>query len=119
MILNLAIFFPFSMAILACLCFVILDLGRRMEDCPVTGQAAPPAAIAIAVAFVAIGFGGVGLGAAALIALQDFGLVGVFGLLGFMSLCLGLGFSNAVAHLKMVLADSAKAQLELGLEQPS
>ncbi len=99
----------------AALSFMILKIGALMSDCPVNGSdknsgknsgknpAARTAAITIATGFAAIGTGGVLLIGAVLPLLAEMPELGVALGLGFASLCLGLGFTQAIATLRAVL----------------
>jgi len=108
MIRNLLIYLPISITVLGLLAFAVLSLGRQITNCE-NGPNAMPTAYSIAVAFLAIGLGGIGMGAGAIAALNNLGLAPMLGILGFVCLCLGLGFTNAVANMKMVLLDVTKA----------
>ncbi|MCV6586688.1 MAG: hypothetical protein OIF47_14245 [Marinibacterium sp.] len=92
-----------ALTILAVLCGMILRIGHLMDHCPSGGGATRTAALTIATGFAAIGTGGVILGCALLVALNDASGTALSGALGLVVLCLGLGFSHAVATLRTVL----------------
>ena len=92
-----------SFAILAILTGMIFRLGTMMSDCPIGGTAARTAALSIATGFASIGAGGVMLIGAALPFLGSVSLAGVLVALGMAALCLGLGFTQAIATLREVL----------------
>jgi hypothetical protein len=89
---------------LATLCLMILRIGTLMGQCPTTGAAARTAALTIATGYAAIGAGGVILVGALIPLLADAPLMGFLLALGFASLCLGLGFTNAMATLRAALS---------------
>lgn len=93
-----------SLGILAILTAMILRIGGLMTDCPETGPATRVATVSIATGFAAIGGGGVLLIGAALVLLPHIatGLLPIA--IGLAALCLGLGFTNAVATLRGVVS---------------
>ena len=93
-----------AMIAVALLSFMILKIGALMSDCPQNGPAARTAAITISTGFAAIGTGGVLLIGAVLPLLADMPELAIALGLGFVSLCLGLGFTQAIATLRAVLA---------------
>jgi len=82
---------------LSALCVMILRIGTMLGTCPDTGAAARAAAVTITTGFAAIG--------AVLPIMQDAPMVGFLAALGFASLCLGLGFTHAIATLRAVILD--------------
>ena len=88
---------------LAVLGWMILKIGSLLGDCPLSRARAKAASVTIATGYLAIGAGGVVLGGAAAVYLSS-EMVMVIGVLGFVMLCLGLGFSNAIATLRAVVA---------------
>ena len=93
-----------GMTTVALLSFMILKIGALMSDCSENGPAARTAAITIATGYASIGSGGVLLIGAALPLLAEVPELGVALSLGFAALCLGLGFTQAIATLRAVLA---------------
>ena len=91
--------------------WMILRIGALLGDCPQSQARARAAAVTIATGYLAIGAGGVILGAAAAV-LAGAGLPVIIGVLGFVVLCLGLGFTNAVATLRAVIAPQPQPQAE-------
>ncbi len=93
------------------LALVILRIGTLMGDCPVSAARARTAALTITTGFVAIGAGGAILIGAGIPFLAAAPLSAVMLALGCATLCLGLGFTHAVATLRAVTqppaADSA------------
>jgi len=99
---------------LSVLGWMILKIGTLLGDCPVSRARAKAASVTVATGYLAIGAGGVVLGgAAAVFAASE--LAAVIGMLGFVVLCLGLGFSNAIATLRAVtvLPEPATADLDV------
>jgi hypothetical protein len=102
MLIYIAIYFAAALIILTSLVMIIIKISGDMSDCPQRGKGLKSAGIAIASGYWAIGLGGIILIAAAIAAL-DFGQLPAMMLgLGFVSMCLGLGFANAVATLRAV-----------------
>lgn len=97
-----------GMITVALLSFMILKIGAMMSDCPQNGPAARTAAITIATGFAAIGSGGVLLIGAVLPLLPKMPEMGVALGLGFAALCLGLGFTQAIATLRAVMSPPAR-----------
>ena len=92
-----------ALAALIALCVMILKIGKLIGDCPQSAAAARAAAVTVATGFAAIGAGGIILIGAVLPVLEDAALPGFFLSLGFAALCLGLGFTHAVATLRAVV----------------
>ncbi|MEM9787897.1 MAG: hypothetical protein AAF801_15450 [Pseudomonadota bacterium] len=102
-------FFITAALALAALSFMIFKIGDALASCPVTGRAARAGALTIVTGFVAIGGGAVLMIAAAVFMnLGSFQFEGMLGALGLSILCLGLGFTQAVATLRDVVAQAAK-----------
>lgn len=105
---NMAILYlSGSLAALTALSFMILKIGALMADCPENGPAARTAAISIATGFAAIGAGGVLLIGAVLPLLPAQPVPAALVALGLAALCLGLGFTQAIATLRDALAPPA------------
>lgn len=101
----IATYFIISFCVLAGLSAMIFMIGKALADCPATGRAARAGALTIVSAFVAIGAGGILLVAGGAITVLPFlSLQGLMLALGTAVLCLGLGFTNAVAALRDVVA---------------
>lgn len=100
-----AIYFAVSFGVLFAMIFMILKIGTMMGSCPISNGAARSASITIATGYAAIGLGGVSLAAIILPALIENGAVALFAALGLASLALGLGFSQAMATLRGVVAE--------------
>jgi len=98
----LASYVVLAFAALIALCIMLLRIGDMMADCPQNGPRMRISAISIATGFAAIGAGGVALIGAGLIAAAEAHLFALAAALGLASLCLGLGFSQAVATLRAV-----------------
>ena len=103
------IYFLIAACALAALSFMIFKIGDALADCPTTGRAAKAGSLTIVTGFVAIGSGAVLIIAAGVfVALADIAVEGVMAALGLSILCLGLGFTHAVATLRDVVAQAAK-----------
>ena len=89
---------------LASLCIMILRIGRMLGTCPITKSVARTASVTIATGFAAIGAGGVILLGAMIPVMANAPLLGFLLALGLASLCLGLGFTHAIATLRVVIA---------------
>jgi len=105
MLLTTLIYLALAFGGLTALSIMILKIGALLEDCPQSNAKARMAAITITTGFAAIGTGGVILIGALLPMLQDVALNGLFPALGLVALCLGLGFTHAVATLRAVLTE--------------
>jgi len=93
------------------LSLIILRIGTLMSDCPQTGSAARVTALTICTGFAAIGLGVVVLIGALLPILSDMPLLALLTCTGLASLCLGLGFTQAVATFRAVMEPvAAKAE---------
>lgn len=91
----------FALGALGILTAMILRIGRMLGDCPQAQTRARAAAVTIATGYAAIGAGGTFLGLAAVFAGQGTPFVAIVAL-GFVILCLGLGFGHAIATLRAV-----------------
>lgn len=88
---------------------MILRIGHILGGCPQQGTAYRAAGVAIATGYAAIGTGGVLLIAAG-IAMAPVPYVQALPVaLGLAAMCLGLGFSNAIATLRGVVNPSKAA----------
>lgn len=88
---------------------MIFKVGDALADCPVTGRAAKAGSLTIVTGFVAIGLGGVLLiGAAAMVVPPTLTVQAVVTAFGISVLCLGLGFSQAIATLRDVIAQASE-----------
>lgn len=98
------------MALLAlgALTLMILRIGAMMSDCRGI-PAARTATVTIATGFGAIGFGFVLMAGAGLAMFVNAPFIGLLLTGGFVALCLGLGFSQAITTLRAVLDPPAKA----------
>ncbi|MFT7593289.1 MAG: hypothetical protein ACI8R4_000602 [Paracoccaceae bacterium] len=92
-----------SLGTLITLSGMILKIGTLLADCPQTTPATKAVAVTIATGFAAIGAGGVILIGAALPVLSGSPVLALMLALGLAALCLGLGFSHALATLRAVL----------------
>lgn len=108
MIMTFAVYFGLATLALCVLGAMIFRIGDALTDCPATGRAARAGAMTIVTGFGAIGGGAVIIGGAAALALLPLmNGAGVMAALGFTVLCLGLGFTQAVATLRDVIARAA------------
>jgi hypothetical protein len=105
--LNLIIYFVAAFAVLAILDLIIYRVGRDMASCPKAPPGARVAALAVSSGYAAIGAGGVILAAIIVPVFPDASIIGLFFSLGIVSICLGLGFGQALANLRAVIAPNA------------
>ncbi|MEM8578202.1 MAG: hypothetical protein AAGF60_10150 [Pseudomonadota bacterium] len=103
------VYLPLAVSLLAALCAMILRIGALVGDCPRARAAAQAASVTIATGFAAIGLGGIALVGAAIPFWAHMPITAVLAALGFIALCLGLGFSHAVATLRAVVMVPAPA----------
>lgn len=89
--------------------WMILRIGSLLGDCPAAQARAKAASVTIATGYLAIGAGGVVLGGAAAVFVAP-NVAGIVAVLGAVVLCLGLGFSNAVATLRAVIVPPPEAK---------
>ena len=99
---SLALYFIFAYALLAALTGMILQISRKMGDCPDTGRVARAAGVTISTGFAAIGAGGAMLVGSALPIVQG-GTPAVLFATGFIAIVLGLGFTHAVTTLRLAV----------------
>lgn len=99
---SLVIYFVFALAFLAALASMIVQISRRMGDCPDTGRIARAAGVTIATGYTAIGGGAVALIGSAL-PVVDGGTPATLFAIGFAALVLGLGFTHAVTTLRLAV----------------
>lgn len=119
MLMIFVCYFAIALATLAGLTVMILRIGAMMSDCPISGATARSASITIATGFAAIGLGGVTLAAILLPMLIDAPAVALLAALGLACLALGLGFTQAVATLRVVVTEAlAPAALPRGEDAP-
>jgi len=108
MLMLVSIYLLLTLGGLALLSAMILKIGQLVTACPSANPATRAVAVTIATGFAAIGAGGVILIGALLPTLVDEPILALMLASGMAALCLGLGFSHAVATLRAVLGDSTK-----------
>lgn len=99
-----------SLAGVALLCHIILRIGAMMGDCPNNGPAFRVSATSVATGFAAIGVGGTVLIGSLIVIVPNAPIAGFIIALGLAALCLGLGFTQAVATLRAVTDGIADAR---------
>lgn len=99
----LAIYAILGTAGLVALCYMLMKIGALMATCPINGPQIRISALSITTGFATIGLGGLILLAAALVVLAEFEIAALASALGLGALCLGLGFTQAVATLRAVV----------------
>lgn len=99
---SLVIYFIFALAFLAALASMIVQISRRMGDCPDKGPIARAAGVTIATGYTAIGGGAVALIGSGL-PIIDGGTPATLFAIGFAALVLGLGFTHAVTTLRLTV----------------
>lgn len=105
MLIHTVLYIGIAAGALVALAIMILKIGLMIGDCPQSKSAARAASVTITTGFAAIGAGGVILIGAVLPLMQDQPLAALMLALGFAALCLGLGFTHAVATLRAVVGD--------------
>lgn len=105
MFIILTTYAAISLSVLLVLAIMILRIGSILGECPETGQAAKSAAITIATGYSAIGAGGVLLIASVLPILARDAAIALIPALGLAVICLGLGFTHAIATLRAVVGE--------------
>jgi len=101
-------YFALSFTVLLALVGMIMKIGAAMGNCPQTTGAAKSASITIATGYLTIGAGGVFLIAVALPLISNAPATALLLSLGLMCMALGMGFSNAVATLRVVAQTTLK-----------
>ena len=91
-----------ALVALISLTLMILRIGSMMSDCSGL-PAARAASVTIATGYGAIGFGMVLMIGAGVVLFAETPFVGTLITSGFVALCLGLGFSQAISTLRAVL----------------
>ncbi len=89
-----------GLSAVAILTTMILKIGASMRDCPQNGPAAKVVSVTTATGFAAIGTGGVLLTGAALPLAGESMNIALPPAIGFVILCLGLGFLRAMEALR-------------------
>lgn len=118
MIFLYGLYFAFSLSALVALTMMILKIGVMLGACPVNGPSARSAAITIATGFLAIGAGGVCLLAALITLIPQDDPISLLIVLGLASLALGLGFTQAVATMRDVIAQITRATAQTRPARP-
>ena len=103
MAMTLITYFSISFAALFLLALMITHIGKVLGECPDAVPGFRAAVATICTAFVAIGTGGVFLAAVVVALLANEAIFALFVGLGVASLCLGLGFTQAIANLRAVV----------------
>ncbi len=99
----LAVYAVLGTTMLVALCYMLMKIGALMATCPVNGPQIRISALSITTGFATIGLGGLILLAAAILVLAEFEIAALACALGLGALCLGLGFTQAVATLRAVV----------------
>jgi len=103
MIMLALTYITLALAALIALCIMILKIGALVGNCPQSKTAAHAAAVTVATGFAAIGSGGIIVIGSGLALADGAALPAFFLSLGFAALCLGLGFTHAIATLRAVV----------------
>lgn len=107
MFIEIALYFSLGLLMLLCMARMILRIGTLLGDCPHSGRAARAGSVTIATGYAMVGLGGVVL-IGAVIPLLEGGLLSLLPALGLVPICLGLGFSHAVATLRAVVREAVQ-----------
>lgn len=103
MAMTLITYFSISFGALFLLAIMITRIGKVLGDCPDAVPGFRAAIATICTAFVTIGTGGVFLAAIVVALMANEAILALFVGLGVASLCLGLGFTQAIANLRAVV----------------
>ena len=104
MLSALIIYFGIATLMVAAMTAMILKIGQLLAECPDNGPAVRAASITIATGYAMIGIGGVGLIGACITFTNT--LLALSAALGMAAICLGLGFTHAIATLRAVVQDN-------------
>lgn len=102
---------------LIALASVLVIIGRAAANCPQIGSAAKVGTLVITTGFLALGAGAIAIIGAFLPILLEGQVNGLYLALGFLSLALGLGFSNAAVRLRDILNAAPAVPEPVGPEQ--
>ena len=105
MSLQIPLYLCLGTLMVAAMAIMILQIGKLLGDCPQSGRAARAAAVTIATGYSMIGIGGMALIGTA-IPFLELGSWGILPALGLAAICLGLGFTHAVATLRAVVREA-------------
>ncbi len=109
MFIQLSAYLIASTVLVSAMALMILRIGSLLSECPKSGRAARGAAVTIATGYSMIGLGGVTL-IGSIVPVLDLDAMGYLAALGFAAICLGLGFTNAVATLRAVVREAVTGQ---------
>ncbi|MGR3622681.1 hypothetical protein [Pseudophaeobacter sp.] len=107
MLIEITLYLGLALMMLLAMALMILRIGTLLGECPLSGRAAKAAAVTIANGYAMVGLGGVILIGAA-IPLLEGGLLALLPALGLVAICLGLGFSHAVATQRAVVREAVQ-----------
>ena len=105
MLFEISLYLGLALMMLLAMALMILRIGTLLGECPQSGRAARAGAVTIASGYAMVGLGAVILMGAA-IPLLEGGPLALLPTLGFVAICLGLGFSHAVATLRAVVREA-------------
>lgn len=109
MLFEITLYLGLALMMLLAMALMILRIGTLLGECPQSGRAAKAGAVTIASGYAMVGLGAVILMGAA-IPLLEGGLLALLPTLGLVAICLGLGFSHAVATLRAVVREALNAK---------
>ena len=108
MLFQICLYLGLGTLMLLAMTLMILKIGSLLGDCPNSAGAARAAAATIATGYSMVGLGGVVLIGAA-IPILDAGFLALLPALGLVAICLGLGFSHAIATLRAVVREALRS----------
>jgi hypothetical protein len=117
MLFEITLYLGLALLMLLAMALMILKIGTLLGECPQSGRAAKAGAVTIASGYAMVGLGSVILLGAA-IPLLEGGLLALLATLGLVAICLGLGFSHAVAILRVVVREALDAGAPTAPQQP-
>lgn len=106
MLTYIAIYLFLSLGMVVAMTMMILKIGHLLGDCPDTGMAARTASVTIATGYAMVAIGGVVLIGAGLASFDRTGAEGLLPGIGLAAICLGLGFTHAIATLREVVREA-------------
>ena len=107
MLFHISLYVGLGLVMVAAMALMILKIGKLLGDCPVSVSAARVGSVTIATGYAMVGLGGVVL-IGAVIPMLEGGLLSLLPALGLVAICLGLGFSHAVATLRAVVREAVQ-----------
>lgn len=116
MVFEIVVYLGLGVMMLLAMTVMILRIGSLHGDCPQSGRAARAAAVTIATGYAMVGLGGIIL-IGAVIPMLEAGFLALLPGLGLVAVCLGLGFSHAIATLRAVVREALQGERSIQKEE--